>query len=348
MSSIFRVGVTHDFLKADGTLGFGDIGLGLLEGTDGVEWTFLKDQGGELRPEQVQGFDALLVLGPQVSAATMEGADRLAVVARFGVGYDNVDVEACTRNGVLLTITPDGVRRPVATSALAFLLALSHKMLIKDRLIRTGRWAEKMDHMGTGLSGRSLGLIGLGNIGREVFALARPLGMRHLAYDPYVTPADAAEAGAEWMDLETLLRTSDFVCICCALTPDTHHLINAKRLEMMKETAYLINVARGPIVDQKALTDALSKQQIQGAALDVFEQEPVDSRDALLGLENVILAPHAICWTDECFLGIGRSACGSILDVAAGREPKNVVNRNVVDHPRVKQNLRRFANRGVR
>jgi phosphoglycerate dehydrogenase-like enzyme len=241
-----------------------------------------------------------------------------------------VDVAALTRNRVLLTITPDGVRRPVAASALAFLLALSHKLPQKDRLTRAGLWSEKLDYMGTGLTGRRLGIIGCGNTGRELFHLAAPLEMKHATYDPYLSPDVAREAGIEWVSLEQLLAESDFVVVCCALTPDTHHLLDASRLALMKPTAYLINVARGPIVDQVALTARLQEGKLAGAALDVFEKEPPEPNDPLLQLDNVILAPHAICWTDELFLGNGRAACQSILDVAAGRQPKSVVNRDVL------------------
>jgi len=154
MSQSFRVGVTRDFLKPDGTLGFGDIGLSLLD-EGGVDWEFLAQDTPTLNPDQVQGYDALLVLAPAVTAHTLEGADRLTIVARFGVGYDKVDVEACSKNGVMLTITPDGVRRPVAVAVMTLVLALSHKLLIKDRLTRAGRWAEKLDYMGMGVTGRT-------------------------------------------------------------------------------------------------------------------------------------------------------------------------------------------------
>ena len=193
--------------------------------------------------------------------------------------------------------------------------------------------------MGVGLSGRTLGIIGLGNIGREIVRLARPLGMRHVTFDPYLSASDAANEGVELVDLETLLRVSDVVSINCALTPETHHLLNADRLELMKPTAYLINTARGPIVDQRALTDALAAQRLAGAALDVFETEPIDPTDRLLGLDNVIVAPHAICWTDQCFQAMGESACRSIVDLAAGHIPRFVVNREVLEHPRVRARL---------
>lgn len=347
MSKPFRVGLTRDFLKPDGTLGFGDIGLDLLDQAPGVEWEFLAENTPELLPEQVRDYDALLVLGPRVTAGTLSGSGRLTVVARFGVGYDNVDVPACTAAGVLLTITPDGVRRPVAVSVITLLLALSHRLIEKDRLTREGRWAEKLGYMGQGVTGRTLGVIGYGNIGREVFRLAQPFGMRHLAFDPHL-PADAGqELGVELVDLDTLLTQSDFVAVCCALTPETHHLIDAARLARMKPNAYLINVARGPIVDQAALTEALEERRIAGAGLDVFEQEPVDPSDPVVTLDNVIVAPHAICWTDECFLGNGRSACESILDVAAGRAPRYVVNREVLEQPEVQAKLQAFGGGSV-
>jgi phosphoglycerate dehydrogenase-like enzyme len=231
----------------------------------------------------------------------------------------------------------------VAAAAMTFVLALSHKLLIKDRMTRAGRWANKLNAMGMGLTGRTLGVVGFGNIGRDVFTLAQPFGMRHLAYDPYATPANAAAAGVELVDLPTLLRMADYVCICCALTPETRHLINEERLALMKPTAYLVNVARGPIVDQRALTAALREGRIQGAGLDVFEQEPVDPDDPILKLDNVIVAPHALCWTDECFRGNGRSACESILEVAAGRIPRPVVNRAVLDHPGLRAKLASYA-----
>jgi D-3-phosphoglycerate dehydrogenase len=329
---MFRVGVTRDFLRSDGTLGFGDIGLDLFAGT-GASWEFLPSAGSEVAPEHARDYDGLLVLAPRVTPRTLAGIGRLRVVARFGVGYDNVDVPTCTRAGVLLTITPDGVRRPVAVAALTFLLALSHKLVIKDRLTRAGRWAEKLEHTGQGVTGRTLGIVGLGNIGRELAALAEPLGLRVIAHDPWAVPT---AAGTPLVPLDDLLRQADYVCLCCALTSDTHHLINTERLALMKPTAYLINVARGPVVDQAALCQALAAWRIQGAALDVFEQEPVAPDDPILGLDNVILAPHAVCWTDECFRLNGASAVASLLDVGRGVVPKNVVNREALAHERLR------------
>ena len=338
--SVFRVGVTRDFLGPDGTCDLDDI-AGPLFDEVGLHWEYISENTPVLQATQVQDYDALLVLGAGITAETFTSAGKLAVIARFGVGYDKVDVEACTENGVLLTIAPDGVRRPVATSIMTLVLSLSHQLLIKDRLIREGGWRNTQNYRGMGLVGRTLGLVGMGNIGKEAFKLAKPFGMRHITYDPYITPADASEVDVEPVDLDTLMQTADFVCVCCPLNEETHRLIDARRIGLMKPTAYLINTARGPIVDQKALTEALQNRRIQGAGLDVFEQEPISDDDPLLSLDNVIVTPHSICWTDECFEGNAKSACASIINVASGKMPSYIVNREVIDSPKLQQKLAR-------
>ena len=339
-ASVFRVGVTRDFLKPDGTSDLDDIASPLFDRA-GLQWEYIAENTPTLRGAQVRDYDALLVLGTAITAETFVGAERLTIIARFGVGYDKVDVSACTENGVLLTIAPDGVRRPVATSIMAFVLSLSHQLLIKDRLIRNGGWRDAYNYMGIGLVGRTLGLVGMGNIGKETFKLAQPFGMRHITFDPYVTAAEAAEVDAELVDLDTLMETADFVCVCCPLTEQTRGLIDARCIGLMKPTAYLINTARGPIVEQAALTEALQNQRIQGAGLDVFEQEPIGDDDPLLSLDNVIVTPHSICWTDECFEGNGRSACESIISVASGQIPTYVVNRDVIERRKLGRKLAR-------
>ena len=188
--------------------------------------------------------------------------------------------------------------------------------------------------------------MGLGNIGRELLRLIAPFGMRHLASDPYTRLSDLNDTPTvELVGLDQLLREADFVCITCPLTAETHHLIDARRLALMKPSAYLVNVARGPIVDQRALTEALRSGALAGAALDVFEHEPPDPDDPLLALENVIVSPHAICWTDECISGNLQSACESIAAVAAGEVPRHVVNREALAHPRLQATLRRNRKR---
>lgn len=333
----FRVGLTRDFLTSEGKIGWGDIGLAALDADPRIAWEFLEADATELSAEAVDGYDALIVLLPKVTAATLAGNQRLRVVARFGVGYDNVDVEACTEQGVLVTITPDGVRRPVAVSALTMVLALFHRVREKDQLVRTGRWHDKLDYLGTGVTGKALGMVGLGNIGHELARLCEPFQLRLLASDPYADPGKARDSGVELVDLDRLMTESDVVVITAALTEQTRGLIDAERLARMKPTAYLVNVARGPIVDQPALTKALAERTIAGAALDVFATEPPDPTDPLLALDNVLLAPHAIAWTDELALGNGGSAMQAVLDVASGRVPAHPVNPRALEHPRWKE-----------
>lgn len=332
----FHVGLTGDFLGTDGQPGTSDLGLSILERVAGIDYRYLKKGGLELSATELLALDAVIVLSPKVTAQTLEQSQRLQLIARAGVGYDSVDVEACTKAGVILTITPDGVRRPVALAAMTLLLALTHKLLIKDRLTREGRWDERTSHFGAGLVDKVLGVVGFGNIGREVARLGAGLYMRPCAADPRVDPSIAEGEGVRLVTLPTLLREADFVVVCCPLTPATFHLIDRASLASMKATAYLINVARGPIVDQRALTEALVNRSIAGAGLDVFETEPIDPGDPLLALENVVLTPHSLGWTDDAFRDNGRSACQSVVDVAQGRIPQHIVNPEVLRHPRVR------------
>jgi len=178
-----------------------------------------------------------------------------------------------------------------------------------------------------------------------MFRLARPFDMRFIAHDPFADPKTAAELGIDLVSLEDLFRRADILCVNCPLTPETHHIVNAGRLALMKPTAYFINTARGPIVDQKALTKVLQERRIAGAGLDVFEPEPTDPDDPLLKLDNIIAAPHALCWTDQCFAGNGAADVKAVLDVMQGQVPRGVVNRQVLDSAGFKAKLAGFARR---
>lgn len=328
--STFRIGISRDVLTADGGTVFGTEALAVLD-DPAVTWEILPEKVPELTQAHAAAYDAICLLSARVTRETLSGSHRrLRLIARFGVGYDSVDVQACTDHGVLLTITPDGVRRPVASSVMAYVLALAHRMVLKDRLVREGRWAEKGNFLGYGLTGRTLGVIGVGNIGKEVLRLAQPFGLRLLGADPNVTQADVDGLGVTMTDLDTLLAASDFVSVNCLLDASTRGLIGAREFARMKPTAYFINTSRGPVVDERALIDALRTGRIQGAAIDVFEQEPVDPGNPLLRMENVILAPHAICHTDECMRLLGEGAFRAAIDVAHGRVPRHVVNREVL------------------
>ncbi len=335
MSTKFRVGLTRDILDSRGEPAFGRAALDVLDRDSNLQWEYLPAVVAEIGPELAAQYDALYINIARVPAAAVERADcRLRVVARHGVGYDTVDVAAMTRAGVLVTNTPTAMPRPVATTALTFVLALAGKLFLKDRLTRSGRWHERMDNMGLGLSGRTLGVIGAGGIGKELLRMARVFDLKLLATDPIANDVELAYIGTRKVDLDTLMRESDFVVVCCLLNEHTRHLIGAEALAKMKPTSYLINVARGPIVDEKALIDVLQKRRIAGAALDVFEQEPVDPANPLLAMDNVIVTPHSLCWTDECFHNMASTGLRSIVEVLNRRIPEFVVNRAVLQHAR--------------
>ena len=335
MSTKFRVGLTRDILDSRGEPAFGRTALEVLDCDASLEWEYLPAIVAEIGPDLAAQYDALYVNIARVPAAAVERTDcRLRIVARHGVGYDTVDVAAMTRAGVLVTNTPTAMPRPVATTALTFVLALAGKLFLKDRLTRSGRWHERMDNMGLGLSGRTLGVIGAGGIGKELLRMARVFDLKLLATDPVANDVELGYIGARKVDLDTLMRESDFVVVCCLLNEHTRHLIGAEALAKMKPTSYLINVARGPIVDEKALIDVLQKRRIAGAALDVFEQEPVDPANPLLAMDNVIVTPHSLCWTDECFHNMASTGLRSIVEVLNGRIPEFLVNRAVLQHAR--------------
>jgi len=346
MSATFRVALSGDFRKADGSPVYPDFDVAPLVAAPGVEMHYL-EPANPIRAEQIADFDALILLAARFGRESIHPNGRLAAVARFGVGYDTVDVDACTEAGIALVITPDGVRRPVAVSILTLALALTGKLMAKDRLTREAAagFAKRGEHMGVGLVGRTLGSIGIGNIGAELFRLAQPFDMRFIAHDPFADKKMAAELGIELVSLDDVFRRADVVCVNCPLSKETRHLVNAERLALMKPSAYFINTARGPIVDQAALTKALQERRIAGAGLDVLEQEPPDPGDPILKLDNVILAPHALCWTDQCFAGNGAADVKAVLDIQHGREPRVVVNKSVLATDRWKRRVDDFRTR---
>lgn len=272
--------------------------------------------------------------GSTVSAETVAGPRPPLLLARFGVGYDSVDIEACTAAGVAVTITPDGARRPVAAAAVALLLAVRHNLVAKDRLVREGRWADKVHLHGTGLSGSTVGMVGLGNVGSEVVRLLEPFDVRVLVADPQRTPAEAADLGVALADVDEVVSSCDALVLTAALTPATHHVLDARRLASMRPGSVVVNIARGPLVDTDALVDALEHGPLRAAGLDVFEEEPLPVDHPLVGRPDVVLAPHALAWTSEMALGNGRSALSAVLDALAGRRPEFLVDPAVVEHPR--------------
>lgn len=342
----FIVTWTADFYDSQGESKYRDIGCSVLAGHPRIEQRVLQEHRKQIGADQIGDAQGVIVLTPAVTAETVSKSGSLLVIARFGVGYDSVDVNACTAADVLVSITTGAVDRPVAEATIGWMIALSHNVHVKDKLVRTGQWDERSKHMGCELRDRTLGVIGLGGIGRKTIELLRGFGMKPpLAFDPFLTEESASKSGARLVSLEDLLRNADFVSIHCPLTAGTRGLIGAAQLALMKPEAYLLNTARGGIVDEDGLYEALKQHRIAGAALDCFAQEPVTAPSRFAGLDNVLLAPHSIAWTDELFRDIGRAACQVMVDLSLGTKPRGVLNPEVFERPSFQVKWERFSKR---
>ncbi len=322
----FRVGTTRDLMTGSGRPAFDERALNELNANPEIEWEWIPESVREITPEIAARYDGLHLNAPKLTASSIARDDcRLKIVARNGVGFDSVDLAACAAKGILVTNTPLAIRRPVAVAAMTLILALAGRLFVKDRIVREGRWGEQVEHMGEGLTTRTLGLVGGGGIGQELIPLARPFFGEVIVADPQVQGEVFEKLGARKVTFETVLEESDYLVVACPLNEETRHLMDAGAFARMKRGATFVNVARGPIHDEAALVAALNSGQLQAAGLDVHEVEPLPASSPLIGMDNVILTPHALCWTDECFEDIARTALRSIADVSLGRRPKHVV-----------------------
>jgi glyoxylate reductase len=268
---------------------------------------------------RVRGKQALIcLLTDRIDTEVLDAGRDLRIVANIAVGYNNIDLAACRARGLVVTNTPDVLTNACADFTWSLILAITRRLGEAERQLRRGDWKGwALDHMlGMELRGKRLGVIGLGRIARAVAEKAPHFGMTVA----YTTPRAAELPGAEAVSFDRLLATSDVVSIHCPLTPETHHLIDKKALAKMKRSAYLINTARGPVVDEAALAWALSQRLIAGAALDVYEQEPAVHPD-LLSLENVMLIPHIASATTETRTAMAALAVSNVLAVLDGRPP---------------------------
>jgi D-3-phosphoglycerate dehydrogenase len=264
-------------------------------------------------------------------AQVMKATRKLRIVARYGVGFDNVDLKAATERGVYVSNTPGVLSDAVAELTIALMLALSRRLIEAHAYVKSRRWTELSDFpLGIDLSGKTLGIIGLGQIGMEVAKRASALRMAILYYD-VVRREDAERLyEAEHSSLENLLKDSDFITLHVPLAPRTEKLIGRSQLALMKPTAYLINTARGKVVDQAALWEALKERRIAGAALDVYEVEPIARDEPLLQLDNVILTPHIASATAETRTKMALTAADDVIRVLKGEKPLNLVNRELL------------------
>ncbi len=353
----FRIAFTGDFLNSEGDRAYPTEGLDQLERSAHIRYHYIEDQRPgrddpdywrrfyslEVRAEHIRDVDGLVVLRPWVNAATfMRGAPNLVVIGRSGAGYDKIDLVSCTNNGVAVFNVPAALDHSTASTALMFMLALAKRLPEQEAVTRAGRWDRQADVLGSEIQGRTLGIVGLGRSGRELVRLTAPFAMKVLAYSPHAAPEDAKALGVEMTSLNELLRRADFVSLHSRLTESNHRMIGRHEFSLMKPTAYLVNVARGELIDQQALIQSLRERQIAGAALDVYDIEPPALGDPLLSLDNVILTPHWSCSTTDVWRATGRAMAEGMLQAARGEVPPNVVNPAVFHNSSFRAKLARF------
>lgn len=279
---------------------------------------------------EVADAAGFLVRTAEIPAAVINAGKALKVIARHGVGYDSIDVKAATARKIPVCITPRANAQSVAEHVLALMLALAKQIIPFDAATRKNEWEVRNSYSAFDLEGRTLGIIGMGRIGMLVCQKAKAaFNMEILAYDSLVPRAAMEQAGARVAGVPEILAASDFVTLHVPSLPETKGLINAAALQSMKRTAYLINCARGPIVDEAALVAALKAGTIAGAGIDVFDPEPPAADNPLFGLPNVVLSPHSAGLTVECVIRMATHAAQAIIDVLEGRKPEGVVNPEV-------------------
>ena len=279
----------------------------------------------ELIPH-VRDAHALIVQWAPINRMVIDALQNCRVISRYGIGVDMIDLEAAAERGIPVCNVPDFCIDEVSTHTLAFVLALNRHLIAHHLHVVSGKWGGPPGGAPERLSRQTLGVLGLGKIGKEVARKAKGVGLRVIAYDPYLRPEHAEKLGVEMVSLDDLLRGSDYLSIHCPLTKETRHLIGLKELGQMKPSAYLINMARGPVVDQAALHAALAGGIIAGAALDVLEQEPPLPDDPLLKLPNVLFTPHTSSWSAESSIQLRRDVARNVVQVLRGDPPRAVVN----------------------
>jgi len=287
-----------------------------------------KELRGENLIKEIGEYDALMVRSAtKVTADVIKAGKNLKVIGRAGIGVDNIDVEEASKHGIYVVNSPGGSTRSVAELSIALMFALARKITRADASMKNGEWAKKK-LKGIELQGKILGLIGSGRIAQEVAKIANCLGMHVLVYSPHCTPEKAKAMNAELKSMEEIFSMADFISLHVPLTNDTRHMINEALLRKMKPTSFLINVARGGVVDEEALYKLLKEGSIAGAAMDVYEQEPYKGK--LSELDNIILTPHIGAATKEGQIRAGVICAEQILKVLDGKEPDYWVNKDMM------------------
>ncbi|MCD6093993.1 MAG: phosphoglycerate dehydrogenase [Candidatus Omnitrophica bacterium] len=300
-------------------------GLKILEAEKKLKVTVKTKMSPAELKQEIKDYDALIVRsGTKVTSEIIKAGRKLKLIGRAGVGLDNVDVEAATRQGIIVMNAPGGNTVSTAEHTITLLLALSRNIAQADASLRSNLW-ERKKYIGVEVSGKTLGIIGLGRIGTAVGKRAKCLGMKVVAYDPFLSSQRAVELGIESKGLEEVLREADYISLHTPLTPETRHLIGKREFEMMKKGVRVINCARGGVIDEEALLAAIKQGKVKGVALDVFEEEP-PVNNPLLKLDCVLATPHLGASTQEAQVGVAKEMARQVVDALLYDNVRNAVN----------------------
>ncbi|MFD1032545.1 C-terminal binding protein [Metaplanococcus flavidus] len=273
--------------------------------------------------------DALINQYAPISRKVIEQLDNCKVISRYGVGFNTIDVDAATEKGIIVGNVTDYCLDEVSNHAMALLLSLARKVTLLNNAVKNGKWDFKVAVPIYRLQGKTLGLVGFGNIPQTVARKAKAFDLNVIAYDPFVAPEVAAAQGVELVTLEELCKRSDYLSVHVPLNAHTEKMISRKEFAMMKKEAFIINTARGPIIDEQALIEALQAGEIAGAGLDVLETEPIAADNPLLDMDNVILNPHSAFYSVEAETELKRKTAENVADVLSGYYPTYLVNKGV-------------------
>jgi len=277
--------------------------------------------------------DGILNQYSLLTRRVLEALPRCKVIARYGVGVDSIDLQAATDLGIVVANVPDYCVDEVALQAVTLLMALIRQTVFFDQKIKSGHWDFRQGAPIHRIRAKTMGLVGCGRIGMEVARIVSALGMRVIVFDPYIQKAGAA---VEWVDLDTLLKEADFISIHCPLNESTRHLIGENAFRKMRKKPLIVNTSRGPIVDERALVEALKNGLVSGAGLDVMEKEPPDPGSPLLKMDQVILSPHMSFYSEESIKELKRRTAEGVADVLQGKWPQSIVNSEVRGKTRAK------------
>ncbi|MDQ0247538.1 D-3-phosphoglycerate dehydrogenase [Bacillus fengqiuensis] len=270
--------------------------------------------------EAAKDVDAILNQYAPISRRVIESLENVKIISRYGVGVNTIDLDAAKEKGIIVANVPDYGMEEVSNHALALLLSWARKVTLLNNEVKNGNWDFKACVPIHRFNNQTVGVLGFGRIPRRFVEKVKPLGFKTAAYDPFVSAEDMAAVGVQKMELDEIIRESDFLSVHVPLIDDTFHLINEERLNQMKKNAVIINTARGPIIDEKALAEALENKIIAGAALDVTENEPINTDSPLLKMDNVIITPHSAWYSEEAMIELRQKAAKNIIQVLSGEK----------------------------